>query len=130
MPKARNLRFTIGTVGVTDRNLHDLQIEFRGAEDEIEISEGIEIPEIGAARFEPNIVAPAQNLGPAQCIGKALREQPREDDREKLVGDEVEEAHCLIFHPIDQTRAIDELALAGADCPPETRQLFGWHSQI
>src|SRR5262249_24876426 len=117
--EAGNLGLAVGAAGVADRNLDRLEAELGGAEDQIEIAERIEIAEIAATGLEARIVGAGQRLGAAQRIGEPLREQPGEQQREALVGDEVEKTHGLVFHRIDQARAVDELALAGANRIPE-----------
>src|SRR6185437_14565571 len=90
MAKARNLGLAIGPTGVPDRHFDDFQGQLRGAEDQIEIAERIEIAEIAASGLEPLVVGAPQHFGAAQRVGETLSEQPAEGVREQLVGDEIE----------------------------------------
>src|ERR1700730_5265058 len=78
VPEPGDLRLAIGAARIADRDLDGFQAELRGAEDEVEIAEGIELPEIAAAALEAQIVAAAYRLGPAQRVGEALRQEPAE----------------------------------------------------
>src|SRR4029079_14617031 len=115
MAKPGDLRLSVAAVRVRYVNFDDLERQLGGAENEIEIAERIEPPEIAAPRFEPLVLGPADRFGPAQCRGDALRQQPAKQQGEQLVGDEVETSHGLPLHRIDQARAVDELAFAGGN---------------
>ena len=86
----------------------------RRAEQQIEIAERIEVAEVGAVGRDALVVGAAQHLGAAQRVLDRLPEQPREGQAEELVAEQVEEAHRLLLHRVDQPHAVDELALAGA----------------
>ena len=58
--EARDLGLAIGAAGIADRHLDDLEAELRGAENQVEIAERIEVAEIAAAGLEPCIVGAAQ----------------------------------------------------------------------
>ncbi len=130
MTETGDLGLAVGAAGVADGNLDRLEAELGSAEDQLEIPERIELPEITASGLDPRIVAAAHRLGAAQRVGEALRQQPGEKQREGLVGDEIEEAHRLLLHRIYETGAVDELALAGADRVPKLRQLLRRHGEI
>src|SRR5262245_59967958 len=125
-----DLSLAVAAAGVADGNLDRLEAELRGAEDQLEITERVEVPEVAATGLQARIVDARYRLRSAQRIGEALRQTPGEQQREALVGDEIEKAHRLILHRIDQARAVDELALAGAKRVPELRQLLRGHGEI
>src|SRR5579859_8067354 len=56
MPPALNIGLPITSRPVTDGDLHDLEVEPRGAEQQIEVAEGIEIPEVGAVVGNPAVI--------------------------------------------------------------------------
>lgn len=62
MPKTGDLSLTIGSIGVPDRNFHDFQAQFRGAENQIKVAERVKIAEIRPSRPEAQVVGPAQGL--------------------------------------------------------------------
>lgn len=78
MPKARNLSFTIGPSRIADRQIDRLEIELRGAEDEVEIAERIKIAEVGLAIPKPVVIRTAHHFGAAQGVRVALVQQPGE----------------------------------------------------
>ena len=51
MPEARDLCLTVGAAGIADRDLDDFEVEFGRAENEIEITEGIEVTEVAPVFF-------------------------------------------------------------------------------
>lgn len=53
--KTRNLRFAIGAVGITHGNLDDFETQPRCAEDEIKITERIEVAEITECVLEADV---------------------------------------------------------------------------
>ena len=52
MRPAIDVRLAIRPFAITDRNIGDLQIQFPGTEQKVEIAEGIEVPEVGAVGGE------------------------------------------------------------------------------
>ena len=76
MSEARYLRAAICSLGVADRYFNHFQIELGGAEDQIEISERVEISEIGAVSCDIEIVRLGQHFGTAQRVGETLVEEP------------------------------------------------------
>ena len=76
------------------------------------------------------VVLPVQHLGAAQRVFDRLLEQPRQRQREELVAEQVQEAHRLAFHRIDQAHAVDELALARDQRAIELGQILGRDGQI
>jgi hypothetical protein len=59
VPKPRDLGLAEGAVGIADGNFDGLEAEPRRAEDQLEITERIELPEITAAGLNPHIVGAA-----------------------------------------------------------------------
>ena len=68
LPPPRDVGFAVEPLTVSDRNLGDLEVELRGAEDEIEVAERVEVPEEGAVRRDSLVVLPPQHLGPAERV--------------------------------------------------------------
>src|SRR5262249_28713030 len=130
VPEGRERCGAVGGGGVADGNLHRLEAELRGAKDQLEIAEWIEIPEVTARGLDARVVGATHSLGAAQRVGEALRQKPGKEEREGLVGDEIEKAHRLLFHRIDQAGAVDELAFSRADRIPKLRQLLWRHGEI
>src|SRR5215813_12067522 len=63
VPEARDLRLAVGAAGIVDGNLHRLETELRSAEDQLEVSEWIELSEIAARGFEAYVVGARNRLG-------------------------------------------------------------------
>jgi hypothetical protein len=113
-----------------DRRLDDFQILFRGAEDQVEVSKRIEIAEIGAIPRQHLVVFAQQHLGAAQRIGQSGIDEIAEQIGKTPVGDQVERAHRLVLHRIDQPGAVDEFGLSALDHRMIFRQRFRRHRQI
>src|SRR5262249_35912823 len=118
-----DLSLAVSAAGIADGNLNRLEAELRRAEDQLEVPERIEISEITARGLDPRVVGAPQRLSAAQRVGEALRQQPGKEQREGLVGDQIEDAHRLLLHRINEPGAVDELALAGPNRIPKLRQL-------
>ena len=65
MAETGDLGLSVATAGIAYGNLDRLEAQLRGAEDQVEVSEWIEIAEVAATSLEPPVVGPAQRLGPA-----------------------------------------------------------------
>src|SRR4029453_711754 len=106
-----DLGLSVGAVVIANRQVDEPEVQARGAEQEIEVSEGIEVAEVRAARLDALVVPLEEHLGAAERVGDPLAEEPGERHSEELVPEEVQEAHRLAFHRVDQARAVDEIAL-------------------
>src|SRR3954469_24109656 len=65
---ALDVGLAVGALAVADRHLDELQVELGRPEQEVEIPEGIEVPEVGAVGGELLVVLPAQDLGAAEGV--------------------------------------------------------------
>src|SRR5262249_15534526 len=97
---ALDVSFPINALLVAYRLLNDLQIILCGAENQVEISERIDLAEVGSIGGDHVIISPAEHLGSAQRVLDALAKQPRERQAEKLVTQKIQEPHSAIFHRI------------------------------
>lgn len=85
MGESVDIRRAVRSILVSNRHLQNFKIQLRGAEQEIEVAEGIEVAEIVSVCHETKIVVPKQHFGSAQRIFDPLIEQPRERHAEKLI---------------------------------------------
>ena len=122
--EARDVGLAVRALVVADGQVDDAQVEARGAEQQVEVAERIEVAEVGAVGGDALVVRAVERLGAAQRVAHLLAEQPREEPREGLVGEQVQEAHGPPFHRIDQARAVDELALAADERVHELRDVL------
>ncbi len=76
MTEALDLGSAIGTVFITDGHLKHFQIKFHRAENQIKITERVEIAEIMAIGSKLIIMMLEHDLGPAQGVLKALAQKP------------------------------------------------------
>src|SRR5262249_29216472 len=76
------------------------------------------------------VVGAPEGLGAAERVLDRLAEDPGEGEAEELVADEIEEAHGLALHGVDQPHAVDELARAGAERLVEAREVFGGDGEV
>ena len=60
MAKAGDLRLAVGARAVADRQFDDLEVELGGAEEQVEVAEGIEVAEEGAVGGDALVVASAR----------------------------------------------------------------------
>src|SRR5512138_3758813 len=106
---ARDVRGAVGPLAVTDWQVDDLAVELGSAEDQIIITEWVEVAEVGAVGSDPLIILFPENLCAAERILDRLPKQPGERHTEKFVAQEVERLHGFLFHGIDQADPVDEL---------------------
>ena len=103
MFEAADVGRAIGTGEIMDGNLDDLQIQFRRTEDQIEITEGIEIAEVRAVGGDLIVVGAVKDFGAAECVLEPLVEQVGEGKTEELVAQDVEKTHRLVLHRVHES---------------------------
>src|SRR5689334_1118466 len=96
-----------------DRRLDNFEILFCRAEDQIKVTERIEVSEIAALPRQHLVILAQKNLGAAQRVGEAGVDEVAEKIGKEAVGDEIERTHRLVFHRVDKASAVDEFGLAG-----------------
>ena len=72
MAPALDVGGTIGALLVADRHVGDLEVQLGGAEQEVEVAEGIEVAEVGAIGGDLVVVYARQHLGPAKRVLESL----------------------------------------------------------
>lgn len=90
MLPASNVRRTICAFPVTDRQVNDLEIEFSGTKQEVEVTERIKATKVGTVDLDQIIVVLPKGLCTAQGILDRLPKQPGESKAKKLVANYVE----------------------------------------
>src|SRR3989344_7500370 len=125
-----DFRFTVLTVSITYGNLNDLEVHFAGTEQQVEVAERIEVAKVGAVPDQRQIIFPEHHLGAAQRVLQAFAEQPGKGHGEEFVRDQVERAHRLAFHRVDQPASVQELGLSTDDGAVELRQILGRYREI
>jgi hypothetical protein len=73
---ALDVRLAVRAGLITDWQIEDPQVEFRGAEQEIEIPERIEVAEIGAIAHNGFVVPSKKHFGSAKCVLDRSVQQP------------------------------------------------------
>ena len=68
---------------VAHGQVHDAQVQARGAEQQVEVAEGVEVAEVGAVRGDALVVLAVEGLGAAERVAHLLAEQPREEQGER-----------------------------------------------
>lgn len=89
MAEARDVGFPVAPTLVADGHLQDLHLQLGGREQQVEVSEGVQAAEVGALLADAQVVAAVEFLGPAQRVLEALPQQPRKDDGEEDVPQDV-----------------------------------------
>src|SRR5579859_7499964 len=62
VPPALNIGLSITPRAIADGNLHDLEIEARGTEQQVEIAERVEVPEVGAVVGNSLVIGAPQDF--------------------------------------------------------------------
>src|SRR3989304_8111966 len=128
--KARNIRVPVAACSIMDGYFDDLEILLRGAEDQMQVAERIEVAEVRAVTRDRLIVFPKHRLRAAQSIGEALADQVTEDACKKTVAEQIERLHGVLLHRIDEPGAVDHFAFSTSDGVIKLRQGFGGHCEI
>src|SRR5438034_7152848 len=97
MAQALNAGGAVRTFEIADRQLGDLEVQPNRSEEEIEVAEGVEVPEILPIRRDARVVVTQEHLRPAQRVAEALIEEKAEGPAEDLVPEQVQNPHCLSF---------------------------------
>ena len=120
----------VGAFTIADGDIRDLEVEFRGTEEEVEVPEGIEVAEVGAVGGDGFVVRAAQDFGSAEGVFHGLTEEPGEDEAKGFVGAEIEKLHRLFVHRVDEAHAVGEFGAAARDHVVEFGEILGWHREI
>src|SRR5207249_7100515 len=76
---------SVRALPIANGDLADLQFKVRRSEQQIEVSERVEVPERSAVLGDAPIIARPQCLGAAEGVGDTLVQDPTEDQAEQLV---------------------------------------------
>ena len=76
MPPAVDIRLTISARLIADRQIENAQIQLRSSEQQIEITERIEIAEERTVARDFLVILAEENLGAAKGVLNGLPEQP------------------------------------------------------
>src|SRR5438105_12940111 len=124
MAPALDISLTVGSLVIAHRHVDNLEVELGGAENQVEVAKRIEVAEVGAVGGDGLVVCPAQHFGPAKRVLDVLAEQPGKSHAEKLVAEEVQKAHRLLFHRVDKAHTVDEFAAARTQRAIKARQIL------
>src|SRR5947199_4976522 len=102
MAPSVDIGFAIGPRAISNRQIHQAQIELGRPEEQIEITEWIEITEIGAVPRDGLVVFAEKDFGATESVFDLLAEQPTEGHAKELVRNHVEKLHRLLLHRINQ----------------------------
>ncbi len=92
----------VGTGLITHRDFQNLELKLGRAKAEVEIPEGIEIPEILSSLADQVIGSSEQNLGPAKGVLDRDFQDPSQKQAKKLVSEDVKEPHRVPFQGINE----------------------------
>ena len=85
MPPPLDIGVAIGSLFVTNRQIHNFEIQLRCAQDKIEVSKWIKIAEVMSIRGDEFVVPATQNLGATKSVLYGLAEQPGKSQSEKFI---------------------------------------------
>src|SRR6185437_4822269 len=80
----------VGALAVADGKVDNLQVIFGGAEDQIEIAERVDLPEITAVGGDDFVIVAAQYFRAAKRVLDALTQQPGKRHTEEFVAQMIE----------------------------------------
>ena len=115
---------------ICHRHFDDLEVLLYRSENKVKVPKGVEITEIRTVGRYQLIVFPAYHFRAAKRVSESLAQQPAKQRTEKLVSKMIDKTHCLLFHWIDEPRAVNELAFTVAQRPEEFRQIFRRGCQV
>src|SRR5438874_4117857 len=130
MAEAADLRHAVGAVSISHGQLTDLEVELRSAEEQIEVTERVEVSEVGAIGLDALVIGAPDDLRSTQGIGDPLLQDPGENETEGSVPEDVQEPHRLAFHWIHESSAGDEISLALHDRGVELREILGVDREV
>src|SRR6185436_6254101 len=76
MGKSLPVGAPIGPILIANRDFQNMEIQFRGAEQQVEIAKGIEVPEVLSVRHQSLIVTTKQDFCATERIFDPLIQQP------------------------------------------------------
>ena len=81
MPPPADVRGPVPARAVANRQIDDLESKFRRAEQEVEVSERVELAEVRAVGGDQFVISPCKHLGSAERVFHRLAQQPGERER-------------------------------------------------
>src|SRR6185437_5393074 len=130
MLPALNVRLPVLPLPVTYRQPQNLQVVARCSKQKVEVAERIDLAEVSTICRNRLVMDSAEDLGAAKAVLHALAQQPRERKAEELVAEQVEEAHRLLLHRIDQSHSVDEVTSSRTPRLIKPRQVLRRNSQV
>src|SRR5271157_2225508 len=128
--KTADVGGSIGPLAVPDRHLDDLQIQLGRPKQEVEITKGIQLSKIASAPRQLLIPGPPEDLGTAEAVLDRLADERAQEQGEKAIAQQVEEAHGLGVHSVNQAATIDELTFAADEGIVEVDEILRRHAGI
>src|SRR6266511_1042435 len=129
-PDVLDVRAAVIALIVANRDFDDVQVELRGAEEQVEVAKRVEIAKESPSRRDLLVVAPPERLGAAQCVLEGLAEQIAEGCPKEFVGEGVEQRHRAAAARIDQPAAVGELSAPADDDVEKLGQVLWRHRQV
>src|SRR5436189_6025117 len=112
MPPSLYVCFAIRSIPISNGTINKLEIQLRGAENQVEITERIKLAKIIPAAFQQPVIRSPKDFGSTERVFDRLSKKPGECEAEKLVSDQVKETHRLFFHRIDEPATVCKIAFA------------------
>src|SRR5688572_8918416 len=111
MTPTLNISGAVSAVAIADWHVNNLEVQLGRPEQQVEIAEGVELPEIISVGRDGLIILPPHYFGAAQRIFDGLAQEPGKGQTEKLIAQQVEETHRLFLHRVNQARTVGKVSL-------------------
>jgi len=102
MAESADLGHAVGPLTVPDRQLRDLHVQSRRAEEQVKIAERVEVAEERPTLCDLLVVSAQECLGPAEGVLDPLLQDPGKGQAEKLVADQIQRPHGLSLHGVNE----------------------------
>src|SRR3989338_5153075 len=113
-----------------DRQGDHLAIQLYRAEEKIEITERIKVPEECPVSFDVFVIVLPEHFRAAERVFDRLTDEKTERETEEFVRDKVEHAHRPLLYRIDQPRAVYEFRFPESDSAVKPLHFFGRHGHV
>ena len=108
MAKSAYIGAAIRSLPVSDGDFDHFKVLFHGAEDQIKVAERIEFPEITPVGPDLFVIPSKEGFCAAKGILESLIQSPRKHGGEKLVAQEIQKSHSLLFHGVHEPATVDK----------------------
>ena len=130
MCETADVGVAVHAFAVADGNFDNFEVLFGRAKEQVVISKWVEVSKEAAAGYNFLVVFAEENFGAAEGVAEALFQKPGEGHAEEFIAQEVEEAHGLVIHLIDEAGPVDKFPFAFDEGVEEFGQVFRGDGEV